>query len=78
MRGELLGRCEQGWQMCDGFGDRHARMRRRNREPGADHAFAVAHRHGQANDAGEEFLIVDRIAALADLLELGDAAARDP
>ena len=52
------------------FADRHARVRSRDREAGADHALVVAYRHGKADNAREKFLIVYGVAALADLVEL--------
>src|SRR5919197_6291996 len=45
-------------------------MRCGDGEAGVNHALTVAHRYGNADNARKEFLIVDRVAALADLLQL--------
>ena len=45
-------------------------------DPGHDLALAVAHRHGDAADPGEVLLVVDRVAAFADRVELVRQALR--
>src|SRR5262245_12161069 len=70
MSGELVGRRQQDWKVPDGFGHRHARVRSRNREAGADHALAVAYRHRKTNNTREKFLMIYGVTVLTNLIEL--------
>src|SRR5687768_7954486 len=69
-------RAQVGQEALDA-GEREARLGRGDGEPGGDPAAVrAAHRHRDADHAGHEFLVVDRILLAADAGELGLELAR--